>query len=89
MEILNLGNLVFIELKRKNKEGYYFKGKWECDSITLINNQVEAIQVCFDFMDSTKDREINEFIEAMASLNIDKGIIVTKGGEGAYATISS
>jgi hypothetical protein len=74
----NFENLVFIELKRKNKEVYYFKGKSECDFIAVTNNKVEAIQVCFDFNDSTKDREINGLLEAMASLNIDKGTIITK-----------
>jgi len=74
----NFENLVFIELKRKNKEVYYFKGKSECDFIVVTNNKVEAIQVCFDFNDSTKDREINGLLEAMASLNIDKGTIITK-----------
>lgn len=71
-------NLVFIELKRQNKEVYYFKGKGECDFIAVNNNQVEAIQVCFDFNDSTKEREVGGLLDAMASLNINKGTIITK-----------
>lgn len=69
-------NLVFIELKRQNKEVYYFKGKGECDFIAVNNNQVEAIQVCFDFNDSTKEREVGGLLDAMASLNINKGTII-------------
>ena len=74
----NFENLVFIELKRQNKDVYYFKGSGECDFIAINNNQVEAIQVCFDFNESTKDREVNGLLEAMDSLKISKGTIITK-----------
>jgi hypothetical protein len=74
----NFENLVFIELKRQNKDVYYFKGSGECDFIAVNNNQVEAIQVCFDFNESTKDREVNGLLEAMDSLKISTGTIITK-----------
>src|SRR3989344_3678262 len=44
-----LENLVFIELKRKNKELYFFKEKNECDFVIKEQNKItQAIQVCYD-----------------------------------------
>lgn len=72
-------NAVFIELKRRNQEIYYWKGKGEVDFVVREGLKIkEIIQVCQDISDEkTKKREINSLIEAAKALKIKKGIIIT------------
>jgi len=59
-----LENLVFIELKRRDKEVYYHKGKYECDFIIKKNLKItSAIQVTLSIKNSkTRERELNGLI---------------------------
>lgn len=71
-------NLVFAELKRKDKEIYYYSGKRECDFITKEKTRlVEAIQVCYTLDNENKEREINGILEAMTEFGIKTGTILT------------
>ena len=71
-------NIVFIELKRRNKEVFYHKGKYECDFVLKSKLKiVEAIQVCYELNENNKEREINGLKEAMDKLSIEEGIILT------------
>ncbi len=73
-----LENLVFIELKRKNQEVYYFSGAKECDFIVKLKTKImSAIQVCYLLNENNRDREIDGLIEAMATFNLKKGMILT------------
>jgi predicted AAA+ superfamily ATPase len=73
-----LENLVYQQLRRKNQELYYFKGKKECDFVVRSKNQsIQLIQVCFDLTIDNKDREINGLLEAMDFFELKEGIIVT------------
>jgi hypothetical protein len=73
-----LENLVFIHLRRKTKELYYYKGKNECDFVIAHRNGgKELVQVCFDLNDMTLSREVNGLIEAMDFFGVDMGCIVT------------
>ncbi|MDR1369561.1 MAG: ATP-binding protein [Dysgonamonadaceae bacterium] len=73
-----LENLVFLHLRRKYKDIFYYKGKGECDFITMEKNFVtEAIQVCLTVNDENFDREYNGLLEAMQDLNMNEGVIVT------------
>ncbi|GHT71833.1 hypothetical protein FACS1894155_06530 [Bacteroidia bacterium] len=73
-----LENLVFLHLRRKYKNIFYYKGKGECDYITMEKNFVkEAIQVCLTINDENFDREYDGLSEAMQNLNINEGTIVT------------
>ncbi|MEA1986554.1 MAG: ATP-binding protein [Candidatus Marinimicrobia bacterium] len=78
-----LENVVFIELKRRNKEIYYHKKKYECDFVIKENNQiVTAIQVSQTISDSdTKKREINGLLDAMKTYNLKTGLILTEDEE--------
>lgn len=72
-------NVVFLQLRRRYKEIFYFQEKKECDFIvrSKLNNWL-AIQVCFDLQDTaTKQREIDGLIEAMQNLNIAEGWLLT------------
>jgi len=74
----NLENAVFIELKRKAKEIYYYSEKNECDFIIKKGTKViEAIQVCYSLDDTNKEREIKGLIEAMNTYKLEEGTILT------------
>lgn len=73
-----LENLVFMHLRRKYKQIFYFKDRGECDFVTMENNSVkEAIQVCLTVNDENFDREFNGLLEAMQNLGLKEGCIVT------------
>ena len=78
-----LENLVFIELKRRDKEVYYHYGKKECDFVIMKKNKiVEAIQVSWSVYDSdTRKREVNGLIEALDCYGLDEGLILTDSEE--------
>ena len=74
----NLENAVFIELKRKGKEIYYYEVKYECDFIIKEGKTINAaIQVCYSLDPKNRDREINGLIEAMNTFKIKEGLILT------------
>lgn len=72
-------NIVFIELKRRNKEIFYYKGNAECDFLIRHGIKItEAVQVCSDISDvQTLEREIRGLLEACTKLNLREGIIIT------------
>lgn len=69
------------ELLRKNKAGYYWKGKRgrEVDFLIRKGLNIEmAIQVCFDPEDEkTVQREINALDLVMQEYEIKDGLIIT------------
>lgn len=75
-----LENIVFLELKRRNKELMYFKGKQEVDFLILENYKpIEAIQVCASSLEDslTYKREVSAMIECLEFCNLSKGIILS------------
>lgn len=73
-----LENLVFLHLRRKYKNIFYYKDRGECDFVTMEKNTVkEAIQVCLTINDENFDREYNGLWEAMQNLGLNEGSIVT------------
>lgn len=76
-----LENAVFLELKRKNKEIYYWKNKkgYEVDFLTVAGiNPSNLYQVCWNTDDKqTKDREIRAIISAMNEFTLNEGTIIT------------
>ncbi|MBS3099820.1 ATP-binding protein [Candidatus Pacearchaeota archaeon] len=80
-----LENLVFLDLRTKYKEIFYFQEMQECDFIIKEKTKViKAIQVCFDFNEDNKDREINGLIKAMEKFNLKEGIILTNKQEDEF-----
>lgn len=74
----NLENVVFIELKRRKKELYYFAEKGECDFLIKEGVKiVQAIQACYDFNDENKERETKGLIEVMDKFRLKEGLILT------------
>lgn len=74
-----LENLIFIELKRRDKEVFYHNGRHECDFV--IKNGIhitEAIQVCYTFdLPDTREREIKGLIDALQYYGLKEGMIIT------------
>lgn len=79
-------NLVFLELKRKNEDIFYWKSKRgrEVDFIIKKGLKVEkAIQVTVSVSDQkVKDREIKALTDAKYELNPEQFIILTEDEEG-------
>ena len=74
----NLENMVFIELKRRGKEIYYFANRGECDFLIKEGNKiVQAIQVCYVLNDSNRERELNGLLASMEEFKLKEGLIVT------------
>ena len=77
-----LENVVFIELKRRGKEVFYFKNEKECDFVVKEKDKiVEAFQVCSHINALNEEREISGLIEAINKFNLKKGYILTESQE--------
>lgn len=74
-----LENVVFLELKRRYKDIYYFEDKNECDFIIKVGRTItQAIQVADSLSDpQTKKREIEGLLSAMNFFGLKKGYIIT------------
>jgi len=74
-----LENIVFWELRRQQKEIYYYNEKGqECDFVVCKNKIPEQlIQVCYDLNNENEIREQEVLFEAMEFFKMDKGIIIT------------
>lgn len=73
-----LENLVYIHLRKKYRELYFFDEKGECDFIAMKNGTIEAlVQVCFELTADNLQRELNGLKKAMKYFDFKKGTIVT------------
>jgi uncharacterized protein len=77
-----LENLVFLELKRNEKEIFYFQDKKECDFLIKEKNKItQAVQVSYELNEKNKNREIEGLFEAMDKFNLKQGLILTLNEE--------
>jgi len=75
-------NIILLELKRRNKEIYYFKEKVECDFVIKERDEInQAIQVCYNLNESNKKREVSGLKLAMQRFKLKKGLILTLNQE--------
>ena len=76
-----LENIVFIQLKRQDKEIYFHKEKHECDFLIKKGIKIiQAIQVTYNLKENKK-REIEGLIEALAKYKLKEGLILTSDQE--------
>jgi len=78
-------NLVFIELRRRGEDLYYYKDKrgQEVDFVIRERRKVkECIQVCFDIENgAVLKREISGLVYGLKELGLKKGLIITSNME--------
>lgn len=83
-----LENLVYLHLRKKNKNIFYFKEKGECDFVVKERERiVKALQVCYNLTEDNKDREIGGLKEAMEKFKLSQGTIVTFNQEDKIGNI--
>lgn len=73
-------NAVYLELRRKGKQLFYFKQTQEVDFvITELGKPVDAIQVCYSDLEDleTRNREIGALLECLEKLQLPSGKILT------------
>lgn len=74
-------NAVYVELRRRGGEMYYYSEKGEVDFITVKGNApAGAIQVCYDNMDNavTYNREVRALVNCLKDLKLKEGLILTE-----------
>jgi uncharacterized protein len=78
-----LENVVFLELKRRKFDIYYFREKKECDFLLTDRGKVVwALQVCWNlYQADTRKRELDGLIEAMERYKLTEGMILTNDEE--------
>lgn len=77
-----LENQVFLHLRRKNRQIFYFKEKGECDFVFKEKERIAgAIQVCYSLTEDNRKREVSGLIEALKKFKLKKGLILTYGQE--------
>jgi hypothetical protein len=77
-----LENHVFMDLKRRGKDVYYFRENKECDFIVKDKGKAaSAIQVCYELDEDNKKRELEGLLEAMDKLGLKEGTILTMDAE--------
>ncbi|MBS3790953.1 MAG: ATP-binding protein [Candidatus Thermoplasmatota archaeon] len=73
-----LENIVFIELKRREKEVYYHKNDGECDFIIKEGRDIKsAIQVT-KTLEGTRERELQGLKDAMEEYDLEEGLVLTE-----------
>jgi len=79
-----LENLVFLQLKRQNKEIYFHREKNECDFVIRKGINVnQAIQVTHT-LNGNRDRELKGLIEALKLYKLKEGLILTTDEEDEF-----
>ena len=75
---------VFLELKRRGSEIYFYREKYECDFIIKKGHAIsEAVQVSSSLSDKkTAEREIRGIVDACRSFELRKGLIITYDESG-------
>jgi len=80
-------NVTFIELRKRFSGVTYFKERQEVDFFIEEAVPPLLLNVCYNFSSpTTRTREIKGLIEAMESLKIHKGFIVTADTEEEIKT---
>lgn len=73
-----LENLIFLHLRRKYKELFYFDEKGECDFVAMKQGAVcELIQVCYELTPDNLKRELDGLYSAMRFFKCSKAQIIT------------
>jgi predicted AAA+ superfamily ATPase len=78
-----LENIVFLELRKRGQEIYYFSEEKECDFILKdLNNEFFPYQVTYILNEENEKREMEGLVNTCKKLHQNKGIIFTYEQEG-------
>lgn len=73
-----LENAVYLHLRKKYKNIFYFQNQGECDFVTTINGHPEDLyQVCYDLNSMNLYRETEGLYQAMDFFKKEKAFIIT------------
>jgi len=72
-----LENVVFLEMRKKTDNIFYFQEKKECDFAVNENGRFLACQVCYELNEENRERELGGLILCCKQLGLDKGLILT------------
>jgi predicted AAA+ superfamily ATPase len=77
-----LENVVYLELRRRGYEIYYFADKGECDFIASIEeSSFQPVQVCFQLSEENLGREVGGLVQACKHLHVNEGILLAYDDE--------
>jgi len=77
-----LENAVFLELRRKGHDIFYFGEKRECDFIVRLTDKgFSPVQVCYELNEKNRKREIEGMTEACRRLDLKRGLMLTYDDE--------
>ncbi|MEK6816180.1 MAG: ATP-binding protein [Nanoarchaeota archaeon] len=80
-----LENLVFVELRRRCRDIFYFHDKNECDFVIKQKEKIVlAIQVCLELNEDNRGREMNGLISALNAFGLTEGLILTYSQEDEF-----
>ncbi|NPA81118.1 MAG: ATP-binding protein [Epsilonproteobacteria bacterium] len=72
-------NLVYTELRKQNYEIYFYNKDYECDFIAVKNQEIIAVQVCYQLNKQNMEREVGALRKL--KFNVDKKILITFNDE--------
>lgn len=73
-----LENMVYLHLRRRYKNIFYFSAKGECDFIVSDKGNIQTvIHVCYHLNADNLDRELNGMTEALGYFKLDEGLLIT------------
>lgn len=80
-----LENAVYLHLRRKYKEIYYFQQEGECDFVAMHNGVAsQLVQVCYDLNDMNIQRELSGLFNAMKYFKKLEGVIITMNQDDVF-----
>ncbi len=73
-----LENAVYLHLRRKHKEIFYFNKTGECDFVVMNKGKADScVQVCYRIDDLNMKRELDGLKSALDYFGMNEGVIVT------------
>jgi len=72
-----LENVVFLEMRKKTDNIFYFQEKKECDFVVNENGRFLACQVCYELNEQNREREFGGLILCCKQLGLNEGLILT------------
>lgn len=76
-----LENIVFLDLRKKAENIFYYSEKGECDFVVKKDNDFFPYQVCFELNEKNRKREIDGLVECCNRLGKTEGVILTNDQE--------